>query len=85
MATTVTVPLDENLSEATGLFYYLLIATLLLWYIYWRLSRKHMLELAEKIPGPDGLPFLGNALDLLGSPSGKYLKLNASRDTLPIR
>lgn len=75
MATTATAPLiEEDLPKATDMFYYLLIATLLLSYIYWRLSRKHMLELAEKIPGPEGLPFLGNALDLLGSPSGKQNK-----------
>lgn len=31
-----------------------------------------MIELAEKIPGPEGLPFIGNALDFMsGTPSGK--------------
>lgn len=79
MATTDTVPvIEKDLPKATDMFYYLLISTLLLSYIYWRLSRKHMLELAEKLPGPDGLPFLGNALDLLGSPSGKRHKDNCT-------
>lgn len=30
-----------------------------------------MIELAEKIPGPAGLPLIGSTLDLIGKPSGK--------------
>lgn len=69
-----TAPLQEAspiVLSATNVFYFLLIPTLVLWYVYWRVSRSHMIELAEKLPGPEGLPFLGNALDFIGgSPAG---------------
>ncbi|XP_066581835.1 cytochrome P450 4g15 [Prorops nasuta] len=59
-------------ASATGLsastvFFSLLIPALVLYYIYFRLSRRHLLELAEKLPGPQGYPIIGNALDFLGS------------------
>ncbi|GJQ81203.1 hypothetical protein Trydic_g23371 [Trypoxylus dichotomus] len=50
-------------------FISLLIPTVVLLYVYWKLSRKHMLELANKLPGPPGYPLIGNALDYLGSNS----------------
>lgn len=53
--------------SATTVFLTLLIPALVLYYIYFRVSRRHMLELAEKLPGPPGLPILGNALEFLGS------------------
>lgn len=53
--------------SATSIFYFLLVPALVLWYVYWKISRKHMLELADKIPGPATLPILGNALEFLGS------------------
>lgn len=37
-----------------------------------------MIELAEKLPGPDGLPLIGNALMLLGSSDSKVLTLQLS-------
>uniref|UniRef100_A0A182SZY7 Cytochrome P450 n=1 Tax=Anopheles maculatus TaxID=74869 RepID=A0A182SZY7_9DIPT len=58
---------NANIISPINMFYFLLGPALLLWFFYWRLSRRHMLELAEKIPGPKGLPLLGNALDLVGS------------------
>ncbi|XP_023950683.2 cytochrome P450 4g15 [Bicyclus anynana] len=51
---------------ATNLFYVLLVPVLLLWYTYWRSSRRRLYELAEKLPGPEGLPLLGNALEFTG-------------------
>lgn len=54
--------------SATSVFFTLLLPALVLYYIYFRVSRRHMLELAEKIPGPKGFPLLGNALELMGSP-----------------
>ncbi|KAJ8929501.1 hypothetical protein NQ314_017794 [Rhamnusium bicolor] len=51
----------------TSIFYFLLVPALVLWYAYWKISRKHMLELAEKIPGPPTVPILGNALEFLGT------------------
>ncbi|XP_068628223.1 cytochrome P450 4g15 [Battus philenor] len=51
---------------ATNLFYVLLVPALLLWYTYWRMSRRHLYELAEKLSGPPGLPLIGNALEFTG-------------------
>lgn len=67
MAGSVTADLNPAQASATNVFYSLLIPALLLWFIYWKMSRRHMLKLAEKIPGPKGLPIIGNALDLTGS------------------
>lgn len=58
---------NNNIISPINMFYFLLAPALLLWFFYWRLSRRHMLELAERIPGPKGLPLIGNALDLVGS------------------
>ncbi|CAK9797044.1 Cytochrome P450 4g15 [Anthophora plagiata] len=52
---------------ATTVFLSLLIPALVLYYVYFRISRRHMIELAEKLPGPPGLPLIGNALEMLGS------------------
>lgn len=49
------------------IFISLLVPALVLWYVYWRLSRRRLYELAEKLPGPKGLPLIGNALDLTGT------------------
>lgn len=57
--------------SATTVFFSLLIPALVLYYIYFRISRRHMIELADKLPGPDGLPLIGNALMLLGSSDSK--------------
>ncbi|CAK1551896.1 unnamed protein product [Leptosia nina] len=51
---------------ATNLFYVLLVPAVLLWYTYWRMSRRHLYELADKIAGPKGLPLIGNALEFTG-------------------
>ncbi|XP_039746470.1 cytochrome P450 4g15 [Pararge aegeria] len=51
---------------ATNLFYVLLVPAILLWYTYWRSSRRRLYELAEQLPGPVGLPLLGNALEFTG-------------------
>nr|WCC58131.1 cytochrome P450 [Pharsalia antennata] len=66
---TVTPDLTSSgaVLSATSIFYFLLLPALALWYAYWKISRKHMNELAEKIPGPKALPIIGNALEFLGS------------------
>nr|AJN91187.1 cytochrome P450 monooxygenase CYP4G112 [Cnaphalocrocis medinalis] len=61
----------ENLVQAstwgaTSFFYMLLVPAVALWYAYWKISRRHMLELASKINGPKGLPLIGNALEFTG-------------------
>ncbi|KAF5284527.1 hypothetical protein FQR65_LT13512 [Abscondita terminalis] len=55
--------------SSINLFWILIIPTFALFYAYWWLSRRHMLELAEKIPGPKGWPIIGNALEFVGSSS----------------
>lgn len=64
---TVAVTAATTGFAPTTVFLSLLIPTLVLLYVYFRVSRRHMLELAEKIPGPKGYPLIGNALELLGS------------------
>lgn len=74
MSVGATVPdmaVSSGLVSATSVFYFLLVPALALWYIYWRVSRRHMIELAERIPGPKGWPLIGNALEFRGSSPGK--------------
>lgn len=52
--------------SATTVFLSLLVPAVILYLIYFRLSRRHMYELAEKIPGPPALPLVGNALEFIG-------------------
>lgn len=73
-ASTLTSAPTGVVSPLT-VFYTLLIPALTLWYIYWRLSRKHMLELAEKLPGPPAFPLIGNILELRGSAHRKFLSI----------
>lgn len=72
MAGTISA---ENPSQSQvpsmKVFFSLLFPALVLWYVYWKLSRRHMYKLAEKLPGPPGLPLIGNALDLTGSSHSK--------------
>ncbi|XP_077297022.1 cytochrome P450 4g15 [Arctopsyche grandis] len=60
---------------ATNVFYMLLLPTMILWYVYWKISRRHLLELAEKIPGPPGFPIVGNALEFTGSAHSIFTKI----------
>ncbi|XP_057341119.1 cytochrome P450 4g15 [Microplitis mediator] len=61
-ATTATAGMS-----AFTVFLALLVPALVLWYVYFRISQRHMIELAEKIPGPNGYPLVGNALEFIGS------------------
>ncbi|XP_072941640.1 cytochrome P450 4g15 [Epargyreus clarus] len=65
-ASTESVVAQSSTWAATSLFYVLLVPAILLWYTYWRMSRRHLYELADKIPGPKGLPLFGNALEFTG-------------------
>lgn len=62
--------------SATTVFLSLLIPALILYYAYFKISRRHMIELAEKIPGPEGLPLIGHAHMLLGSSDSKMINNN---------
>lgn len=66
-----TVSADFPQSTSTAVFYSLLVPAALLWFVYWRLSRRRLYQLAAKLPGPKGLPLIGNALDLTGSSHSK--------------
>lgn len=58
--------------SATTVFLTLLVPAVVLYIIYFRFSRLHMLELAEKIPGPEGYPLIGNAHEFLGSADSEF-------------
>ncbi|XP_049864912.1 cytochrome P450 4g15 [Pectinophora gossypiella] len=60
---------------ATSMFYMLLVPAMILWYTYWRMSRRHMYELADKLIGPKGLPLIGNALEFTGGSSDIFKNL----------
>jgi len=74
MSTTEPEMIVGSVAATTStVFLSLLVPALVLYYIYFKLSRRHMIELAEKIPGPEGLPLIGNALLLLGSSDSKAI------------
>lgn len=79
MAGTVAADFSQpNMASPTTVFYSLLIPAALLWFVYWRLSRRNLYKLAEKLPGPKGLPFIGNALDLTGSSHSEFFQSSIS-------
>lgn len=53
MAGTVSADFQQS-TGSTAVFYSLLIPAVLLWFTYWRLSRRRLYQLAEKLPGPTG-------------------------------
>ncbi|XP_076278079.1 cytochrome P450 4g15 [Lasioglossum baleicum] len=61
--------------SATTVFLSLLIPAVVLYLIYFRISRRHMIDLGEKLPGPPALPLVGNALELFGSPDAIFQKV----------
>ncbi|KOC68891.1 Cytochrome P450 4g15 [Habropoda laboriosa] len=66
VAGSMAAPAASGFAAST-VFLTLLVPVLVLYFIYFRISRRHMLELAEKLPGPPALPIIGNALDFLGT------------------
>lgn len=62
----------SGIVSASSVFYFLLVPALALWLTYWKLSRRHMVELAAKIPGPEGLPIIGNLLMFMGSSHSEF-------------
>lgn len=61
---------------ATTLFTYLLVPALVLWVVYYRMSRRRLYELAAKLPGPEGLPLVGKGLEFIGTPHDIYTRIN---------
>ncbi|XP_050362453.1 cytochrome P450 4g15 [Nymphalis io] len=78
-AATETVA-SSSTWAATNLFYVLLVPAILLWYAYWRMSRRHLYELAEKIAGPKGYPLIGNALEFTGGSDDIFKRIVARGD-----
>jgi hypothetical protein len=70
--TAATEVVGETSTSASNTFYYLLIPALALALVYWKLQRRRFVELAEKLPGPNGFPVIGNALDFLGNSLRKF-------------
>ncbi|CAH0759292.1 unnamed protein product [Diatraea saccharalis] len=66
MSYTAENVVQSSTWTATNMFYMLLVPAVVLWYAYWKISRRHMYELAAKLNGPPGLPLIGNALDFTG-------------------
>lgn len=69
------VAASSSIVSASSVFYFLLVPAVVLYYIYWKVSRRHMLELASKIPGPEGLPIVGSLLDFMGSSHSELYKI----------
>lgn len=66
---------NPSLITPLNTFVVLLTTLVAVYYVYWRVSRSRMIELAEKIPGPKGWPIIGNALEFVGSPHGEQVKI----------
>jgi cytochrome P450 family 4 len=80
--TAATEVVADASTSATNTFYYLLIPALVLGFVYWKLQRRRFVELANKLPGPEGYPIIGNALDFLGSSLRKFNSEYVSRVTV---
>jgi len=62
----------ETSASATITLFCFLVPALILYFVYWKLQRRRLLELAEKIPGPKGYPIVGHGFSFLGSSLRKF-------------
>ncbi|CAH1382167.1 unnamed protein product [Tenebrio molitor] len=60
-----------------------LICIFLIWYVQYHWNRRHLYKLASKVPGPPGLPILGNCLDFVGNCSVIYNNITKIYDSYP--
>jgi cytochrome P450 family 4 len=70
--TATAAAVAEPSASATITLFYLLIPALILYYVYWKLQRRRLVELAEKIPGPKGYPIVGHGFFFMGSTLRKF-------------
>lgn len=64
---------SETKVSSSTTFYILLTTTIVLWFVHWWKQQSHIFKLGNSLPGPSGIPFLGNALIALGrTPNGKF-------------
>lgn len=61
----------QSAFSATGMLMTLLVPVMLLYYLYYRKQRSRLYELADRIQGPPGYPFIGNALEFIGGADSK--------------
>lgn len=80
MSSASFAPEIQTTSVIGSSFYYLLVPALALWYVYWRIQRHHFVTLANKIPGPQGYPIVGNALEFFGKPAEIFEKVKKIAD-----
>lgn len=43
------------------------VTTIIVWYLRYSWKRKHLYQLAARIPGPNGLPLIGVALSVMSN------------------
>jgi cytochrome P450 family 4 len=70
--TATAAAVAEPSASATITLFYLLIPALILYFVYWKIQRRRFVELAEKIPGPEGYPIIGHGFFLFGSSLRKF-------------
>ncbi|XP_050528838.1 cytochrome P450 4g15-like isoform X2 [Daktulosphaira vitifoliae] len=69
-----------------NLLFYLLFMAAVLWYVYFRITHKEMIELASKIQGLEGLPIFGVAFQAIWTdPHTLFMKLLEISYTFDIR
>lgn len=75
MDSSATIETAFNSGQPSTVLFSLIITSSILWYTYFRLSRRRLYELADKIDGPPGYPFFGNVNELIGSSHDVFEKV----------